>query len=100
MRRRHRTGFEEAKDFPIRMNDLIAGRYQVVDFLGSAAFSRAVQALDVKTNMLVCLKIIKVRGTWPRKGQEADETALPLAHAVRVLRPAPPRTALTRPDQT
>lgn len=58
--RRHRTGFEETKDFPIRMNDLIAGRYQVMDFLGSAAFSRAVQALDTKTGMLVCLKIIKV----------------------------------------
>ena len=42
------------------MNDLIAGRYQVVDFLGSAAFSRAVQALDIKTNQLVCLKIVKV----------------------------------------
>lgn len=25
--RRHRTGFEETKDFPIRLNDLIAGRY-------------------------------------------------------------------------
>lgn len=49
-----------AQDFPIRMNDLIAGRYQVVDFLGSAAFSRAVQALDIKTNQLVCLKIVKV----------------------------------------
>lgn len=48
------------QDFPIRLNDLIAGRYQVVDFLGSAAFSRAVQALDVKTNQLVCLKIVKV----------------------------------------
>ena len=32
---------------------------QVMDFLGSAAFSRAVQALDVKTRRLVCLKIIK-----------------------------------------
>jgi hypothetical protein len=42
------------------MNDLIAGRYQVMDFLGAAAFSRAVQALDVKTNTLVCLKIVKV----------------------------------------
>ena len=49
------------QDFPIRMNDLIAGRYQVMDFLGAAAFSRAVQALDVKTNTLVCLKIVKVR---------------------------------------
>lgn len=31
-----------------------------MDFLGSAAFSKAVQALDIKTGMLVCLKIIKV----------------------------------------
>ena len=27
--RRHCTGFEESEDFPIRSNDLIAGRYQV-----------------------------------------------------------------------
>ena len=27
--------------------------------LGSAAFSRAVQALDLQTGMLVCVKIIK-----------------------------------------
>lgn len=33
---------------------------QVTDFLGSAAFSQAVQALDIKTGALVCLKIIKV----------------------------------------
>ena len=26
--RRRRTGFEETKDFPIRVDDLIAGRYQ------------------------------------------------------------------------
>lgn len=32
---------------------------QVVDFLGSAAFSQAVQALDTATGGLVCLKIIK-----------------------------------------
>ena len=28
--RRRRTGFEETKDFPIRVNDLVAGRYQVL----------------------------------------------------------------------
>ena len=33
---------------------------QVMDFLGSAAFSKAVQALDTKTGQLVCLKIVKV----------------------------------------
>ncbi|KAF8057645.1 FUM1 [Scenedesmus sp. PABB004] len=57
--RRRRTGFEDSKEFPIRKNDLIAGRYQVMDFLGSAAFSQAVQALDTATGALVCLKIIK-----------------------------------------
>eukprot|EP00955_Chlamydomonas_euryale_P010824 116918-Chlamydomonas_euryale.AAC.1 len=67
--RRHRTGFEETKDFPIRMNDLIAGRYQVMDFLGSAAFSRAVQALDVRTNTLVCLKIVKNNKVGAAKGK-------------------------------
>lgn len=35
--RRRRTGFEETKDFPIRVNDLIAGRYQV--FTLSSRFS-------------------------------------------------------------
>ena len=34
-------------------------RYQILEYLGSAAFSRAVQCLDLTTNELVCLKIIK-----------------------------------------
>lgn len=29
--RRRCTGFEESKDFPVRANDLIAGRYQVLN---------------------------------------------------------------------
>lgn len=57
--RRNRTGFEEEKDFPIRLNSIVAGRYQVMEYLGSAAFSKAVQALDLQTGMLVCMKIIK-----------------------------------------
>lgn len=31
--RRRRTGFEETKDFPVRVNDLVAGRYQVEPLL-------------------------------------------------------------------
>lgn len=57
--RRRRTGFEDSKDFAIRRNDLVAGRYQITEFLGSAAFSSAAQALDTATGGLVCLKIIK-----------------------------------------
>lgn len=56
---RDRTGFEESKEFPIRMNTIIAARYQVLEYLGSAAFSRAVQCLDLQTNQMVCMKIIK-----------------------------------------
>lgn len=40
---RNRTGFEETKDFPIEINGVIAGRYQILEFLGAAAFSKAIQ---------------------------------------------------------
>lgn len=56
---REKTGFEETKDFQIVINSIIAGRYQVVEFLGSAAFSKAIQCLDLITKEMVCLKIIE-----------------------------------------
>lgn len=56
---RERTGFEESKDFKIVINNLIAGRYQILAYLGNAAFSKAAKCLDVKENKLVCLKIIE-----------------------------------------
>lgn len=39
---REKTGFEETKDFPVVVNSIVAGRYQVVEYLGSAAFSKAI----------------------------------------------------------
>ncbi|KAL0321858.1 UNVERIFIED_CONTAM: DYRK-family kinase pom1 [Sesamum calycinum] len=57
--RKNRTGFEENKELPIVLNSVIAGRYCVTEFLGSAAFSRVVQAHDLYSGMDVCLKIIK-----------------------------------------
>jgi serine/threonine protein kinase len=54
-----RTGFEESKDFPIVVNSVIAGRYQVLQYLDSAAFSRAVKCLDLKHGHEVCIKIIR-----------------------------------------
>jgi serine/threonine protein kinase len=56
---RDRTGFEESKDFPIHQGSIIAARYQVLNYLGSAAFSRAIHCLDLQTNEMVCMKIIK-----------------------------------------
>mmetsp|Transcript_2405 Transcript_2405/g.4401 ORF Transcript_2405/g.4401 Transcript_2405/m.4401 type:complete len:734 (-) Transcript_2405:69-2270(-) len=56
---RDKTGFEESKEFPIRTNTVVAARYQIIEYLGSAAFSRAVQCLDLESNKMVCMKIIK-----------------------------------------
>ncbi|KAJ1263289.1 hypothetical protein BS78_09G171900 [Paspalum vaginatum] len=57
--RKNRTGFEENKEFPIVMDSIIAGRYRVTEYLGSAAFSRVVRAHDLRTGIDICLKIIK-----------------------------------------
>ncbi|KAG0591862.1 hypothetical protein KC19_1G207200 [Ceratodon purpureus] len=57
--RKNRTGFEEDKDFPVVINAVVAGRYHVTEYLGSAAFSKAIQAHDLHTGMDVCMKIIK-----------------------------------------
>ena len=54
-----RTGFEESKEFPIVMHTVVAGRYYITEYLGSAAFSKVVQAHDILTGVDVCLKIIK-----------------------------------------
>lgn len=56
---RERTGFEETKEFPIVINSLIAGKYQILEYLGSAAFSKAVKCLDLQTKKEVCMKIIE-----------------------------------------
>ncbi|CAL9051562.1 unnamed protein product [Musa banksii] len=57
--RKNRTGFEENKDLSIVLNSVIAGRYYIMEYLGSAAFSDVVQARDLHTGIDVCLKIIK-----------------------------------------
>ncbi|AQK63391.1 Protein kinase superfamily protein [Zea mays] len=57
--RKNRTGFEEDKNFHVVLNSVIAGRYHVSEYLGSAAFSKAIQAHDLHTGMDVCVKIIK-----------------------------------------
>ena len=54
-----RTGFEANKDLPIVLKTILAGRYYITEYLGSAAFSKVVQAHDLHTGIDVCLKIIK-----------------------------------------
>ncbi|GMP69420.1 hypothetical protein CsSME_00028691 [Camellia sinensis var. sinensis] len=57
--RKNRTGFEENRDLPIVLNSIIGSRYYVTDYLGSAAFSKVIQAHDLHMGIDVCLKIIK-----------------------------------------
>jgi hypothetical protein len=56
---RERTGFEESKEFKVVVNSLIAGRYQVLSYLGSAAFSKAIKVsnLSLSPSVLISLKI-------------------------------------------
>lgn len=56
---RERTGFQETKEFPIVIGSIIAGRYQIMEYLGSAAFSKAIQCLDLRTGNHYCMKIIE-----------------------------------------
>ncbi|GKV05286.1 hypothetical protein SLEP1_g17316 [Rubroshorea leprosula] len=57
--RKNRTGFDEDKNFHVVLNSVIARQYHVTEYLGSAAFSKAIQAHDLHRGMDVCVKIIK-----------------------------------------
>lgn len=50
---KNRTGLEANKDFPIILHSVIAGRFQILEHLGSAAFSNAIRCLDLEKNIEV-----------------------------------------------
>ena len=52
-----RNGLEETVNFPIDVGTVIAGRYRIVEYLGSGVFSRAVQCFDMRTGTMVGIKI-------------------------------------------
>lgn len=58
-----KTGFEESKDLQHSKGTILAGRYEVHDVLGTAAFSTALQCADLAAEeeepQWVCLKVIK-----------------------------------------
>jgi hypothetical protein len=47
------------RSHPTLGRQVIAGQYQVIEYLGSAAFSKAVQCIDLRDGSHVCIKIIK-----------------------------------------
>ena len=54
-----RNGLEETVNFPIDIDSVIAGRYRIMEYLGSGVFSRAVQCVDLQSGRMVCIKIIR-----------------------------------------
>lgn len=56
---RNRTGFEESKEFPIVIGAEVAGRFEIIEFLGAAGFSKAVHAKEIHSGKSVCLKIVE-----------------------------------------
>jgi hypothetical protein len=54
-----RTQFEDTAEFPTTEGTLVADRYRIESFLGSAAFSNCVRATDLNAQKSVCLNIIK-----------------------------------------
>ena len=54
-----KTGFESSKEFDSTPGTIVAGRYRILGFLGAAAFSKCVKAVELETGREVCLKIIK-----------------------------------------
>jgi serine/threonine protein kinase len=53
-----RVGLEPESAFPLAPDTLIAGRYLIVKQIGEAAFSRAVEVLDLACQRRLCLKVM------------------------------------------
>ena len=55
---RDKTGFEEQREIKIVMNEVLAGKYQIIGNLGQAQFSNAIEVKDLFNHQRYCLKII------------------------------------------
>lgn len=56
---KHKTGLQVNKDFTVTTGKLIIERYEIINVLGTAAFSTALKCYDHHTGCTVCLKMIK-----------------------------------------
>ncbi|EPY26417.1 protein kinase [Angomonas deanei] len=63
-----KTGFEDEKNFPIIRGSIIADRYQIIQLLGKATFSRAVRCYDL-------LQPIYDEETEAAEGGDEDEAS-------------------------
>ena len=54
---REKTGYEQERELPIVINEVLAGRYQVIGVLGQAQFSKAIKVKDLTNTKYYCIKI-------------------------------------------
>jgi hypothetical protein len=54
-----KTGVDYERDFKAGPGTIIAGRYEVRDCKGNAAFSTAWECVDLSSGEMVCLKVVK-----------------------------------------
>lgn len=59
---------DDQGDYKVVVNDHIAYRYQIIDFLGKGSFGQAIKCFDNKDNRFVCLKIIKSKKRFFKQG--------------------------------
>ena len=58
---REKTGFEDEREMPIVINEVLAGRFQIVSVLGQAQFSKAIEVRDLTSpsqKQRYCIKMI------------------------------------------
>lgn len=53
---RNKTGFENYKDFQVKLGSVVAGRYVIESQLGQAAFSKALKCYDKKLKQNVSVE--------------------------------------------
>lgn len=99
--RRRRTGFEDSKEFPIRRNDLIAGRYQARRGAAAARRARAHAAMRACRHAPLLFLQQRLSAAAPARVQSfLRRVLLPVPDARVVLRlhrlPACPRACRVR----
>ena len=74
---REKTGYEEEREMPIVINEVLAGRYQILSLLGQAQFSKAIEVKDLASSnqkQRYCFKMILSNKDY--LGQAFDEIKL------------------------
>jgi hypothetical protein len=80
--RSNRTGFEESREYRGESGTVVAGRYLIEETLGTAAFSTALQCVDLETMPASRGGLLQSAG----EEEEEDEPTEPLSVCLKVIK--------------